>query len=439
MLAGCSLFVDTSGLSESSEPALDSSTGDSGDASNGSDAPIEVNEGGALLESHLIASVGSIPAETGMAQQQHLVYATNSARWWFFFMVDSQPTSLDAAWSTDFATWNTAATRPLSTSMSGEGRNFSVSYANRNNVDVVQGVFSHFLGTSEEVRHARATIQGATINYETGSLLTAATPVDALANPDGCVTATASDGFVYDASGWFNQKPTTGVDTIGREDLFQSSTADLGAATWTSSLPHDFSAAATGYVHNRALIPISAGGMLALWPTAETPADTGNVNAALGSPLSINVFSGGTGTAKQATNDWNACALTPTDVHAVRRLLDGGKNDLFEHVRRNASDGTWSAGGAITPDPGKYGSGVVLFSDGKQLLMLTIANDPSNSIRSTKWNGTAWSAWRTVVGSSATRAYLSGTGCNSTRAGVVWTEGSSAPYRAVGMEVSSLF
>ncbi|MEO8877379.1 MAG: hypothetical protein ABI461_17425 [Polyangiaceae bacterium] len=441
-LASCSLFVDLSDLSKPNDAGSGVSDSAAGDAIVSKDGSLEQNDGAAIsLTPHLLAAVGNVPAETGMAQQQHLIYAANGSRWWFFFITDSQPGNMNASWSDDFTSWNAANTRGLSETMGGEGRNFSVAYASLGGVDIVHTINSHFFGTTEDARHARNTIHGTNITYETGITVASAAPFDTLANPDGCVTALGSDGFVYDASGYFNQKPTTGVDTLGHQDIFRSTIADVGAPTWTASLPHDFSAAASGYVHNRALIPLANGTMLALWPTTETPTDTGNIaSSTTASPLT-NVFSGGTGTAMNAMNDWSACAVTPSDVHVVRRLLDGGKNDTFEHMRRNGTDGTWSAAGTIAPDPGKYGSGVVLVSQGTELLLVTIANDANDSVRGSKWNGTSWSAWTTIVGTPATRSYLSGSGCGTgaAKSGVVWTEGDGASYKVVGVDVSSLF
>ena len=417
----CSLLVDLSSLRGSDAgadgPAIDGSA-----------------DGGTFPQSSVIVTVGNVPQETGTAQQHHLVYTEHGGRWWLFYLDESAPTTLDAITSTDFITWTPADGRALSLTMASEGRNFSVTYGDLGGGDVIHGINSHFVaGTTEDVRHTRTTIDQATPTYIPGDDFATASPFDANANPDGCVTAIGTDGFVYDSTGW--RVPSD------HADFFQSTTADTGG-TSTISMAHAFYASSAGsYVHNRALVATVNANMLGLWPTMETPTDTGNVyfvNTSAPSTIAT-VFPGGTGTATQSTNDWSVCAVKPNDIHAVRRKLDGGTNDTFDHVAM--SNGTmWGSAASIANDPGKYDSGIVMISNGTTMLLVAIANDAANSLRFAKWDGAMWSAWQTLLGTSATRTNLSGTGCSSSHGAVIWTEMvATGAYRVVGMDLTSLF
>src|SRR5439155_14493597 len=131
-----------------------------------------------------------------------LLYATHSARFWFFYVDAASTMLLQTKWSTDFVTWTPGASLTLASSSANEGRNFSVAYADLGGKDVVHVAFSHFVSGNEDAYHARATIDGGAIAFAPEVLMSSGTPPDAKANPDGCVTAIGSDGFVYAATGW---------------------------------------------------------------------------------------------------------------------------------------------------------------------------------------------------------------------------------------------
>jgi hypothetical protein len=414
--ASCALVVDLSDL-------------------RGSDAGSDSAADAAVIpQANVIVTVGNVPQETGTAQQQHIVYTEHGARWWLFYLDESTPTTMDAIISSDFVVWTPVESRALSLTMAGEGRNFSVAYGDLGGGDVIHGINSHFVaGTTEDVRHARMTVDQATPTYIPGDDFATASPFDANANPDGCVTAIGTDGFIYDSTGW--------LVPSDHSDFFRSTTADTGGAS-TTTMTHAFYAASAGsYVHNRAIVATVNADMLGLWPTMDTPNDTGNVYFVNTSAPSIvaTVFPGGTGTAMQSTNDWSVCAVKPNDIHAVRRKLDGGKNDTFDHVAMSNGT-TWASAAPIANDPGKYDSGVVMVSNGTTILLVTIANDAANSLRIAKWDGVGWSAWQTLLGTSATRTNLSGTGCSSSHGAVIWTEMiATGAYRVVGVDLTSLF
>jgi hypothetical protein len=457
---GCSAIVDLSGLAGNgaTEGGADAMPGgdasvlpdgnvvvvsDGGDGSGG-DAMNPLSEGG--LASHDIATVGSVPAVTGNAQQQQIVFATASGRYWFFFLNDTNATSIEASWSFDMITWNAAASRPLSEGMAFEGRNFSVSYANIAGLDVVHSLNAHFLIPmgAEDVRHGRATISGPTINYEPGTSETAVSPYDMTVNPDGCVSTIASDGNVYDATSWY-EGPDGGPSSIGAMTQFRSTITDVGSASaWSGSMTPNLSYASLGVsIHNRLLVPLSAGGVLRLWVSGRTQPNTDNLEwsstaSTAAVPTAAADLFPSAPSAVAAPNDWSACTMGSTAVHVVRRRLDGTANDAFDHYVFNGT--TWSAGATIPNDAGKQGSGVVLLTNGTTMLLFAIASDAANSIRFTRFDNNAWSPWSTLVSTSATRNYLSGSGARpSTRGGIVWTEGAAAPYKAVGVAIDSLF
>ena len=125
----------------------------------------------------------------------------------------------------------------------------------------------------------------------------------------------------------------------------------------------------------------------------------------------------------------------------MRRLIDGGKNDTFEHQRFDVATQKWQAGGTIPADPGLEATGISLVTNGKAMLLFAIGSDAAHSIRVTRWDGSAWSAWSTVFGATAARTDLNGTGCRSkTHAAITWMEGTgTGPYQVVAADVAALF
>jgi hypothetical protein len=180
--------------------------------------------------------------------------------------------------------------------------------------------------------------------------------------------------------------------------------------------------------------------MLAIWPLADGTPDTDDLSWATskGSWMTNpNLFGG---MINSAENDWSACGVSPTSVHVVRRRVNSGTNDAFDHMHFDATAGTWSVGQAIPSDPGLYGSGVVLLTNGTKLLLFAIGSDSATSLRYVEWDGAAWGTWATLFGTPVKRAFLSGTGCGMTNAAALtWTEGVTSPYRAMVAEVTKLF
>ena len=106
----------------------------------------------------------------------------------------------------------------------------------------------------------------------------------------------------------------------------------------------------------------------------------------------------------------------------------------------NVRNGAIGTRASIANDPGKLGTGVVTMVVNGTLRVFAIAGDAVNSVRTTKYDGKSWGPWQTIVGTPATRGFLAANGCgDGAHAAIVWTEGTSAPYRIVGLDVSSTF
>ena len=402
-------------------------------------APPPPPSDGGSVAAHTLATVGNVASETGFAQQQHIVYATHGARWWLFYVDEADQRVLKTQWSTDFATWTAGASLVLAEASGNEGRNFSVAYADLGGKDVVHIAFSHHESGDANAYHARATLDAGTVTFGAPTLVATSAYIFADAEPDGPVAATSSNGTAYSATGWINEKPFKGFDTVGNMDVFASTSPDDGttAGPLTSYVLHSW---VPLFVHNRALVPLGGAQMLAVWSAGDTSPDPSDLSWSLSaSGWSTNASLFGSASAT-AMNDWSVCAATANDVHAVRRKVNGGANDAYEHFRFDAVAGTWSAGGAIPNDAGAYGTGIVLLTNGPKTSLFAIGSDVQSRVRRTTWDGSSWSPWTTVVGSAAKRAFLSGSGCGSkAHAAITWTEGGAAPYRVVGADVSAMF
>lgn len=406
---------------------------ESGVADSGTDAVGDAPPG----DAHKLADVGNAPAATGTAQQTHLLYAKHSARWWYFFVDSAAPGTLRSRWSTDFTTWTPAERFELAAPIDAEGRNFGVAYADVGGQDVVHVAIADVVGGVHGAYHLRARISDGKIAYGNQTLVTSTTEFFGSAT-DGIVPAVATDGRVYIATGWFNQRPMKGFDTTGNEDVYQSSSVDDGSANPTLS----FGAGVLHFwveqfVPTRILEPLGGGQMLAVFPTANLGGvDTSTLSWARSTDWRVETLFDGMGP-QQDMSDWSVCAVSSTSAHAVRRLISEGSNDTFEHLRFDSMTGAWSPGGTVPRDPGTKGTGLVLLTNGTRMLLVAIASDAANTVRASRWDGNAWSAWFSLAASAQKRKFLSGTGCASrAHAAITWTEGAAAPYRVVGLDVT---
>ncbi len=462
----------------------------------GADATIGSNEGGpagdddsqspsdATIDSHIDAPASfsasptsilttGIDTQSGNAQQQHLIFATNSQRWWLFY-IDSDPNKLKARWSIDFTTWtdDAALTLPLGMSHGGEGRDFSVAYKNFGGHDVIHAATSLHNAPLRKVWDTRATISGSSIQWETPSLVhdfdfldntdggqvEAGSESDDQCDPDGVGVSIAASGRVYVATSWVTLPGNCYCDS----NFATSVDVDNGTA-WTAGFQSPlFHITVPGTTSARQILALSTGNMLAGWETADNrppsdtswastsgtswnPEDTADPNFFVFPQPNYN---NSPALPLQEKNDWSFCRIDDSSIHAVHRkyaqMADGGvttQSQVFEHYRFNGSG--WTFQGTLADDLGIPGSGVALVTNGTKLLVATIAQDATNSVRYATWSsGSTWSAWSSFVGpdgGAATRNYISGTNCDDPdHATILWTEGAGPQYQVVAAPVGDL-
>jgi len=376
-----------------------------------------------------IASVGNVPTETGLSMQSHVVFAQNASTWWLFYIDDADPITLKTRYSTDFCNWSDGADFTLLHVHGNEGRNFAVTYTNHGSEDIVHISFSHLVDPAIRYHtHTRARITGAsTIVFDSSTTVssymnTTTYPID----PDGPVSVVGSDGFVTDMSGWVDE----GNGHIADATMWRSTTAD-NVTNWTNAWgAFDVVTFVSNVVNARAAVPLATGNILGAWENGSQEPDPNNVG--------YSVWNGTTWSAagtifgsltQQGVDDWALLAMSPTDVHAVRRTISNG----FEHVR---FDGTsWALGAPMTPDAGALDTGVFLAGTANNVAAYAIASD-QKTIRSAMWNGTSWTAWSTLHTSVNTCGSLSGYASPvAGKAALIWTELAGQGYEIHGAQL----
>ncbi len=442
--------------SEGSSSEADGGTGET-------DAEIDAPSSFAPTPTTILSSVG-IATETGNAQQQHLVFATNSQRWWFFY-IDADPMSLHASWSVDFATWTDATALTLPMGHGGEGRNFSIAYKNFGGRDVIHAATSLHDDPKRIVWDTRATISGAKITWETssevhdlddldevdGGLAPAGSQGGDSCDPDGPSVTIAPGGTVTVATSWVAVPGCCYCDSN-----FATSLSPDNGTTWDAGfqLPL-FHITVPGTTSARQVVALSSGNLLGGWETADNipPSDVtwGATSAGAWVPEDQDdpnywVFPQPNVMQVQEKNDWSFCRISDNAIHAVHRkyalLADAAptQSRVFEDYVFDGS--SWTFDSTLADDVGIPGSGVVLVTNGTSLLAAAIAQDGSDSIRYATWTSGTWSAWSSLVGpdgGAATRAYLSGSGCDDPgHPAIVWTEGASPPYQVIAVPVAGL-
>ena len=97
----------------------------------------------------------------------------------------------------------------------------------------------------------------------------------------------------------------------------------------------------------------------------------------------------------------------------MRRTTSGA----FLHRRYDGVQ--WTDGPAIAAEPGATGSGIVAATDGANVSVYAIASD--SAIRTTRWNGSTWGAWSTILPGGTPRLYLSKAELGG-QVALVWTQ-----------------
>jgi hypothetical protein len=419
-VASCSLTVSLDGLTggqggdaSGDAPAdapgdapLDAPADAAPDAPSTSDGATDGGGGPVLL-----AHVGGNYA-TGLAQQVHLVYATHAKRWWLFVADAASPTVIGSVTSADFASWTPGPSLTLPYGHDGDGRAFSVAYADRGGRDVLHFSISLRPSASDfRHYHARASVAGAALTFVAPAQLDRVPANDDTLVPDGPATAVTSSGIVVDTSG-YSMKDDAGTG-YGNEYAWRSTTSDDGTAGWSAAWV--------------TLVPMASDAVLAVWEKGDVEPNPTDLHFArlVGSSWTTpdGVFSRADPLDK---NDWSVWRVSDTEIHAVRRGLAGA----FEH---RIFDGTsWQNGAAIAQDPGAAGTGLVLVATGAGVLLAQIGGGAASPVRATTFARGAWSGWTSLVATtkrrtSLTRASVSGP------AALVWTEATQAGADVVGL------
>lgn len=364
--------------------------------------------------SPIVSGLDGVAAATGNAQQQHVVFAEGSGRWWLFYVDGAHPSELRTRSSSDFVTWTDGASLALPHPHAGEGRSFSADAAFIGGVDVVHLSTGHRLAATDRRRlHARATLSDDGVSFEEPVEINAVTEDHDGLDPDGAVTAITATNRVVDLSGW---TVNLGGSGVGNSQAWWSAGPDQGSAgpqAWDGQQDLE---TVTTFVNARALAALPDGDVLALWERGDEDTPT-NVRWSRGdgsgwsSPASV--FA----SAAQDPNDWAVCVVGPA-VHAVRRTIAGA----YEHRLFDGAD--WSDGDAIPAGDGKVGTGVVLATDLGDVWLFAIADDAGNTVRGARWiAGAGWGEWFDVQTAPALRSWLSGSpGAGGGGLALVWTE-----------------
>jgi hypothetical protein len=419
------------------EGGRDAGDGAAADAGDAADAEAQAPP----TEIVLLGDAGSVAAVTGNAQETHLVFATNSSRWWLFY-IDDNVNVLETMSSPDLLTWTPGAALPLPVGNAGEGRNVSVAYQAFGTTDVLHIATSLLEGVSRSVYETRATVVGDAITFGTPIALpytnnTSDADADDCGGPDGPSVAIGADGHVYVVTAWNNQESncnSTVYTSTGIETGVSSITA------FTTAAPQNYDVSNATFTHQ--ILAFASNIMLVGWDSG----DMTNVQWAdetAGAWQSQNpLFMAST---PQLANDWSMCRIDDDHVYAVRRRAaptDGGDgpSSVYELAVWDSASSGWIPGTPPASDPGSPGNGVVLLAHGTTLLAAAIGTDLLGSVRYATYEGGTWSAWTNITTTSAARHYLAGSGCGDlAHPTLLWTEGTGAPYSIAGLPALSLF
>ncbi len=404
-------------------PVIDAAGGDAT-----SDAPMPF-DAGRDLEAVDIADVGSADRSTGLPNQQHLVWAPKASRWVLFYVASGAPNALRTKISADFVTWTDGAELPLPHAHGGEGRNVAVARATIADKDVFHLALSFRVASDDHREYdARAVLTGEALAFEPPSEVTRSLQASPGLDIDGASVAIAADGFVTHFTGYRTNNPD-GTGGTGNAYALRSSIADTGGA-WAPTYSNTTIEVVNILCNARATVPFGPDGLLTFYEKGDTEPNPRNVRWSRSSGASwsseLDVFPG---SATMAPGDWTVLATNAGDVHVVRRALAGA----FDHRRYNGS--VMQAAGAIADDALEGGAGIALVPlDGATMMLAGVSVD--EAIRATTWNGSAWSAWATMIAPAAgTRRWLSAGGVEGGPAALVWTENRGTTHVIAGIRI----
>ncbi len=390
--------------------------------------------------SSTIASAGTIADSTGLGFQNHLIYATNSAQWWFFYIDSASLNQLKSRYSTDLINWNSGTTLTLVNNSDADNRDFSVAYKNINNTDVIQVGTSYRLANGNvQHYHVRGTISGPTLTWGTESQLSLTNPGSwgSYVVPDGPATIFDSNNYIWDATDfWCENESNCAGSNTGNAYIARSTNADAGSS-WTAGFNAKTSLTGVNYfIHSRFLASLGSGNLIHLFDNGQSSSTFTNIVSYkyTGSWTTPGNILFGDLSVAQDTHDWSAVARTATDVHVVVRT---GAN-TFSHRRYNGS--SWSDGASIPAQNTKAGAGLFMATDGTDVWLFAIDSDSANTVRYSRWSSgsNTWSTWSALESSTQTRIALSGNSqvTNNTIA-VMWSQTNGSNYDIVSKALST--
>jgi len=398
-------------------------------------------------------AAGSFADATGHSGQSHLVYAANAGVWWLFTLTSSADSAGGAnhlvkayrSSGADLATasWIAAGDSPGASvsagfapnGFMGGGRALGIVYINNAPADIIHAEVAMAADGQDGISgHIRARLTAAGITWESWNYKVEGAATWTL--PRAVSLGLSNGRFIHSGGPTLQQE----VDANAR----RSTNADTGAA-WTSgfssvvvidnSMLHQCNA--------MAFAPLAGETMLAVYDNGRGT-EPGQTNLrykrsnANGTWTGVVVGSqlGGDGdvfatTAAIDQNDWALVALNPATIRAYRRNAAGTGVDAAAY---NPANNAWSAAPAPPAfGPGqafKNGGGLFGANDGTSTWLFVVDTDAANTILYAKHDGSAWSAWTAVPGTSGgthSRRFLSGQPAVAAgQIGLAWTEGSTA-------------
>src|SRR5438874_3134552 len=425
---------------------------------------------------------------TGHSAQSHPDFAPNAGVWWLFTLtsahdslndrnvhayVSSGPNLATATWTEKTASPNLANAGGATSSVLAGGRSLGVAPISIGGVDYVH-VFASaaFDGQASSNGHIRAQLGAGSITWgawdNPGSPNTASQwqgppgtggTGQASHTPWGNSVGISTGGFIHHFSTTMDQE----VDcAVGR-----STNADT-TATWTNGFGKNVSptgVAGTSPPNTTAVIdktmvneckvltfaPLASDVMLAVYGNGFFPqpeisnlrykrSGTGgsagkwtNISASTGGGDG-DVFAGVDARIDQ--NDWALVAVSTNTIYTFRAKAD---RSGLDGVIYNTGSNNWSAltGSSVPPSFGtgqsfKSSGGLFGATDGSNVWLFAIngSDTTANSILFTKFNGSSWTSWAVVPGTTAgthTRNFITGyRTLSSSQIGLAWTEGPAA-------------
>jgi Big-like domain-containing protein len=410
---------------------------------------------------------GTFADATGHSAQSHLVYAANAGVWWLFTLTskaDSVGGSnhvIKAFYSSgsdlSTATWTAASDSPgasasassnCSICFMGGGRALGIAYVNNAPVDVVHAELAMAAdGANGLTAHIRAKLTANSVTWESWNYHDE--PAATWTLPRAVTLGVSSGKFIHSAGPILQQE----VDANARK----SNNADTGNS-WTSgfsnvsvidnSMTHANNALAFAPLTGTAMLAVydNGGGTSTCLNCGQNGAPEPNLtnlnykrSNSDGSWPSVTVGSQSPGDgpvfgtdAVIDQNDWALVGRTTSAIYAFRRNAKGNGVDAAAY---SPSTNTWSASTAPAPFGSgqgfKSGAGLFGATDSSSIWLFVVNTDAANSILYSKFDGTAWSPWAAVPGTTDgthSRAFVAGAPIvTAGQVGLTWTEGPS-PY-----------